>query len=161
RGWARGRDASRPRASWRERRERRAASDLPREAPLGEERSHAMIGVSKLAKAFGDRTLFEEASFQLNAGSRYGLVGANGSGKTTFLKIVAGAEPATDGSVAIPKSARVSVLRQDRFLDDDALVLDLTMMGDALVWRALETQRRIERGEGDPAALHDVEDVLR
>ena len=78
-----------------------------------------MIGVSKLAKAFGDRTLFEGASFQLNAGSRYSLVGANDSGKTT-LRIVAGDEPATDGTVSIPKTARVGVLRQDRFLDDES-----------------------------------------
>ena len=67
-----------------------------------------MIGVSRLAKSYGARTLFEGVSLQLNAGSRYGLVGANGSGKTTFLKILAGDEPATDGTVAIPARARAS-----------------------------------------------------
>src|SRR5450432_1992560 len=102
-----------------------------------------MIAVAKLGKAFGDRTLFADASFQLNAGARYGVVGANGSGKTTFLKIVAGDEPASEGTVAIAKGARVGVLRQDRFLNPDEEVLELTMMGDALVHGALAEQQRI------------------
>src|SRR5208283_4151601 len=77
-----------------------------------------MITISQLSKSFGARVLFEDVSLQLNAGSRYGLVGANGSGKTTFLRILAGDEPATDGTVAFGSQARVGVLRQDRFLDD-------------------------------------------
>ena len=62
-----------------------------------------MITTQNLGKSYGARTLFEGVSLKLNAGSRYGLVGANGSGKTTFLKILAGDEPATEGTVAIPK----------------------------------------------------------
>src|SRR5262249_38125612 len=61
----------------------------------------------------------------------------------------------------IAKGARASVLRQDRFLDEDELVLDLTMMGDALVFDALAEQKRLERGEGDPSRLHEIEDTLR
>ncbi|HSQ66889.1 MAG TPA: ATP-binding cassette domain-containing protein, partial [Polyangiaceae bacterium] len=111
-----------------------------------------MIGVSQLGKSYGGRTLFRDASFQLNPGSRYGLVGANGSGKTTFLKIVAGDEPATEGAVSIPPGARVGVLRQDRFLDDAELTLHVAMAGDAPVWRALrERDRIIDHGEGDPS----------
>src|SRR5580693_1221351 len=102
-----------------------------------------MIGISGLAKSYGGRTLFEDVSLQLNEGSRYGLVGANGSGKTTLLKILAGDEPASEGTVAIPGRARVGVLRQDRFLDDDEIILSLAMMGDAEVWRALEERKRI------------------
>src|SRR5580700_4604708 len=89
-----------------------------------------MIGVTRLAKSFGGRTLFEDVSLQLNAGSRYGLVGANGSGKTTLVKILAGDEPSTEGSVGIPARARVGVLRQDQFLDDAEIILDLCMVGD-------------------------------
>jgi ATPase subunit of ABC transporter with duplicated ATPase domains len=121
-----------------------------------------MIAVAQLAKSYGDRTLFEEVSLQLNAGSCYGLVGANGSGKTTFLEILAGDEPATDGTVSIPGRARVGVLRQDRFLDDGEIILDLAMMGDAEVWRALqERQRIVDGGAGDATRLADLEDALR
>jgi ATPase subunit of ABC transporter with duplicated ATPase domains len=121
-----------------------------------------MIGVSRLAKAYGGRTLFEDVSLQLNAGSRYGLVGANGSGKTTFLQVVAGDEPATDGTVAIPGRARVGVLRQDLFLDDAQIILDLAMMGDRDVWSALhERARIIDHGEGDAGRLAELEDAIR
>ncbi len=119
-----------------------------------------MIGVSQLGKAYGGRTLFRNASFQLNAGARYGLVGANGSGKTTFLKIVAGDEPATDGNVTIPSGARVGVLRQDRFLDDDELTLHVTMAGDSHAWSALQERDRIIDGHGDANRLAELEHVI-
>ncbi|WP_437522150.1 ABC-F family ATP-binding cassette domain-containing protein [Sorangium sp. So ce726] len=120
-----------------------------------------MLGTSNLAKSFGDRTLFEGVSLKLNAGSRYGLVGANGSGKTTFLKIVAGDEPASDGNVSIPKDARVGVLRQDRFLSDDQIILDLAMMGDRVVWEALVESRRLAEDGGDAGRVADLEDRIR
>ncbi len=121
-----------------------------------------MISTSQLAKSFGGRTLFEDVSLQLSAPSRYGLVGANGSGKTTLLRILAGDEPASEGTVTIPGRARVGVLRQDRFLDDAQVILDLAMMGDAPVWRAL-TERNgiIDHGHGDAAQLADLEEALK
>ena len=70
-------------------------------------------------------------------------MGANGSGKTTFLKVLAGDEEASAGTVTIAKRARLGVLRQDRFLDDDAIILDLAMRGDAVVWDALAEQQRL------------------
>jgi ATPase subunit of ABC transporter with duplicated ATPase domains len=121
-----------------------------------------MITTSRLGKSFGDRVLFEEVSLQLNPGSRYGLVGANGSGKTTFLKVVSGDEPASDGTVTIPSAARVGVLRQDHFLSDDQVILDLAMMGDAAVFEVLtERARIIDHGEGDAHRLADLEDRLQ
>jgi ATPase subunit of ABC transporter with duplicated ATPase domains len=120
-----------------------------------------MITIQNLAKAYGARTLFEDVSLKLVPGNRYGIVGANGSGKTTFLEVLAGDEPATDGSVAIPKDARVGVLRQDRFLDDAQLVLDVAMAGDEVVTRALAEQRAlVAAGVPDPAKLVELEERI-
>jgi ATPase subunit of ABC transporter with duplicated ATPase domains len=96
-----------------------------------------MISISNLEKSYGDRTLFSGASFQLNAGERYGLVGANGSGKTTFLDIVSGQLEASEGSVSIPKRLRLGVLRQDQFLYEDEEILAVAMMGNPELWEAM------------------------
>ena len=121
-----------------------------------------MIATTALAKEYGARTLFADVSLQLNAGRRYGLVGANGSGKTTFLQILAGDEAASEGTVTLAKRARIGVLRQDRFLDDAAIILDLAMRGDAVVWNALTEQRRIaDSGDHlDAGRLADLEDQI-
>ena len=109
-----------------------------------------MISVSNLAKAYGGDTLFERVSFQLNPGSRYGLVGANGSGKSTFMKILAGDEPASDGTIAIPKRARVGVLRQDHFRFEEERILDVAMMGHRELYEALtERERMLAQPDGD------------
>jgi len=120
-----------------------------------------MIDTSNLAKEYGARVLFEDVTLQLNAGSRYGLVGANGSGKTTFLRLLAGDEEPSHGTFNLAKRSRLGVLRQDRFLDDDAIILDLAMRGDAVVWEALSEQRRIgEEGHPDPGRISDLEDLI-
>jgi ATPase subunit of ABC transporter with duplicated ATPase domains len=121
-----------------------------------------MIATTALAKEYGARTLFAGVSLQLNAGSRYGLVGANGSGKSTFMRLLAGDEEASEGTVTLLKRARVGVLRQDRFLDDQAIILDLAMRGDAVVWNALTEQRRIaDSGDHAGAArMADLEDQI-
>ncbi len=124
-----------------------------------------MIATTALAKEYGARSLFSDVTLQLNAGSRYGLVGANGSGKSTLMRILAGDEEASDGTVTLVKRARVGVLRQDRFLDDAAIILDLAMRGDAVVWNALTEQRRIaDSGEAAHAAdagrMADLEDQI-
>jgi ATPase subunit of ABC transporter with duplicated ATPase domains len=111
-----------------------------------------MIAVNELGKSYGARTLFEGVTLKLVRGSRYGLVGANGSGKTTFLEIVAGDEQASEGNVVIDKGARVGVLRQDRFMRDEDLILEVAMAGDELVMGAQAEQRALEaKGSSDPA----------
>jgi ATPase subunit of ABC transporter with duplicated ATPase domains len=129
-----------------------------------------MIEIANLAKEYGARVLFESVNLKLNAGSRYGLVGANGSGKTTFLRLLSGDEETSAGSFSLAKHSRLGVLRQDRFLEDDAIILDLAMRGDAIVWDALCEQKRIAEahtdddddglGHADPGRLADLEDRI-
>ncbi len=119
-----------------------------------------MISVSALGKSFGGRTLFERVSLQLGPGARYGLVGANGSGKSTFLRVIAGDEPATDGVVSIPARVRLGVLRQDQFAIDAEPILDAAMRGDADVYAALrERDELLDRG-GDAGRLAEVEHLI-
>ena len=96
-----------------------------------------MISASGLGKSFGDRTLFAGVSFRLNPGERYGLVGANGSGKTTLLSILAGDARPSEGSVSIPRRTRLGVLRQDRFVYEDEPILQVALMGNEELWRAM------------------------
>ena len=120
-----------------------------------------MIALHRLGKSFGDRTLFEDVSLFLNRGSRYGLVGANGAGKTTLLKILAGDEPASEGTVTFPPRARVGVLRQDRFMDGAASILDVGMQGDAEAYALLRERSALLAGEHpDPARAAHIEEAL-
>ncbi len=113
-----------------------------------------MISVSNLAKQFGDQLLFEGVAFQLNAGDRYGLVGANGSGKTTLLNILTGREPASEGTVSIPSRADLGMLRQDQFLYDDEEILGVAMRGNPELWNAIvEKEKLLAAAEADPDAF--------
>jgi ATPase subunit of ABC transporter with duplicated ATPase domains len=102
-----------------------------------------MISVSNLEKSFGDRVLFQDAAFQLNPGERYGIVGANGCGKTTLLSILSGDADATRGSVSIPRSARLGVLRQDQFLYESESILNVTLMGTLSCGRAMVEKEKV------------------
>jgi len=123
-----------------------------------------MISVSNLTKAWGADTLFEGVSLQLNAGSRYGLVGANGSGKSTFLKILAGEEMPSDGTINIPKRARLGVLKQDHFQYEATPILEVAMMGRHDVWEAIEERERLlshsDDEEFDTDRYAEVEDFI-
>ena len=96
-----------------------------------------MITLSNIGKIYGDRALFAGASLQLNAGSRYGLVGANGSGKTTFLNILSGDLEASEGSISIPQRLHLGVLRQDQFLYEEQKILNVALMGNTDLWNVM------------------------
>ena len=123
-----------------------------------------MISASSLAKSFGDRSLFAGASFQLNAGERYGLVGANGSGKTTLLRILSGDLAPDDGTVSVAKRLRLGVLRQDQFAYDDQDILSVALQGNPELWNALVEHERLLANAGesfDAARYATVEETIR
>jgi ATPase subunit of ABC transporter with duplicated ATPase domains len=123
-----------------------------------------MISVSNLKMQFGDRVLFENASFQLNAGDRYGLVGANGSGKTTLLNILSGDQEAAGGAVAIPKSLRLGVLRQDQFLYEEQEILAVALMGHPELWDTLVEKEKLLANahvEFDVDRFSELEDAFQ
>lgn len=88
-----------------------------------------MISVDNLSLKFGKRTLFDEVSLKFNPGNCYGVIGANGSGKSTFLKILAGEIDSTSGSVNITPGQRMAVLSQNHFAFDEIEVLKTVLMG--------------------------------
>ncbi len=120
-----------------------------------------MITLTNLGKGFGPQVLFEKVDLHLNAGSRYGVVGANGSGKSTFLRMLMGEDSPTYGEIGMPKAARLGMLRQDRFLDDHRRVVDVAMMGDEVVWAALEEQDALAASDDpDPHRIGAVDEIL-
>ncbi|MCP3980242.1 MAG: ATP-binding cassette domain-containing protein [bacterium] len=102
-----------------------------------------MISVSNLAKNYGAQTLFEQVSLQFHAGARYGVVGANGSGKSSLLRILSGDEEASAGTISLPRKVRVGVLRQDHFQYDDVPILDVVMMGHEALWAVMQEKERL------------------
>jgi len=89
-----------------------------------------MLAVSNLSVQFGKRVLFDEVNTRFTQGNCYGIIGANGSGKSTFLKILAGDIDPTSGSVSLEKGKRMSVLSQDHFAFDEVPVLETVMVGN-------------------------------
>ncbi|MDD6245846.1 MAG: ATP-binding cassette domain-containing protein, partial [Firmicutes bacterium] len=89
-----------------------------------------MITISNLAMQFGGSVLFKNADLQFLPGNCYGIIGANGAGKSTFLKILSGELEPTSGYVAIKQGARMSILKQDQFQYDEYTILDTVIMGN-------------------------------
>ncbi len=102
-----------------------------------------MITVSGVSLRFGDRKLFEDINVQFNPGNCYGLIGANGAGKTTFLKILSGELEAQSGHVSIPSDERLAVLKQDHFQYEDTEVLTVVIMGHARLYEVMQEKNAI------------------
>ena len=88
-----------------------------------------MISVSNLSLRYGKRTLFEDVNIKFNQGNCYGVIGANGAGKSTFLKILSGEVNQTSGSVAFTPGERMAVLKQNHYEFDEFSVLETVMIG--------------------------------
>lgn len=103
-----------------------------------------MIQLNQLGMAFGERILFWDASFNMTPGNRYGVVGANGSGKTTFMKILSGQLSPVEGSVKIPGQSRVGVLNQNHFEFEQDKILDVVLRGKKELWQLLNEKQELE-----------------
>jgi ATPase subunit of ABC transporter with duplicated ATPase domains len=120
-----------------------------------------LITTANLTMQFGAKPLFENVSAKFGDGNRYGLIGANGCGKSTFMKILGGDLQPTSGNVSLDTGARLGKLRQDQFAFEEYAVLDTVMMGDAEFWQIKQERDRIyslpEMSEADGMKIADLE----
>ena len=102
-----------------------------------------MLVASNITMQFGAKPLFENVSVKFGEGYRYGLIGANGSGKSTFMKILDGELESTAGNVSKDAHERVAYLRQDQFAFEDQRVIDVVMMGHEQMWACMQEKDAI------------------
>lgn len=104
---------------------------------LSKRRIDKMIATQNVSLRYGDRALFENVSIQFTEGNCYGIIGANGAGKSTFLKILSGEIEPNKGEVVITPGQRLSVLKQDHFAYDDQEVLKTVLMGNKRLYEIM------------------------
>ena len=120
-----------------------------------------MLVASSIAIQFGAKPLFEDVSVKFGDSNRYGLIGANGAGKSTFMKILAGQLEPSAGVVSLDAHERMAFLRQDQFGFEDQRVLDVVMMGHGHMWACMQEKDAIyanpEATEADYLHAADLE----
>ncbi|UEL47471.1 putative ABC transporter ATP-binding protein YbiT [Terrisporobacter petrolearius] len=97
-----------------------------------------MLQVTNIGLRFGDKELYKDVNLKFTKGNCYGIIGANGAGKTTFLKILSGDIEPNTGSISITEKERMSVLRQDHFRYDEETVLDVVIMGHERLYQIMK-----------------------
>src|SRR5689334_16115510 len=102
-----------------------------------------MISVNNVTLSFGKRVLFDEVNIRFTEGNCYGIIGANGAGKSTFLKILSGEIDPTTGKVEISKGQRMSVLKQHRYEFDEIPVLETVMRGNSVLFDVMQAKDAI------------------
>ncbi len=102
-----------------------------------------MISVTDVSLRFGDKKLFENVNIQFNSGNCYGVIGANGAGKSTFLKILAGEIEPQKGHVSLDSGKRMAVLKQDHFAFEDEQVLETVLMGHERLYKVMHEKDAI------------------
>ena len=120
-----------------------------------------MIEAVQLTVAYGSRTLFDSVSAKFTPGNCYGLIGANGAGKSTFLKVLAGDIEANAGHVSMPPGLRLSVLKQDHFALEEVNVIQAVLMGQQRLWEVMQEKDAIyakgELSDADGLKVADLE----
>ncbi|NBN93132.1 MAG: ATP-binding cassette domain-containing protein, partial [Betaproteobacteria bacterium] len=111
-----------------------------------------MLVSANITQQFGAKPLFENVSVKFSDGYRYGLIGANGAGKSTFMKILCGVLEPSGGNVSKDQHERMAYLRQDQFAYEDSRVLDVVMMGHAEMWAVMQEKDAIY---ANPEATED------
>ncbi len=115
-----------------------------------------MINVSNVTLAYGRKVLFKDVNIKFTPGNCYGLIGANGSGKSTFLKILSGEVEQDKGEITIGPRERISVLSQDQFAFDEETVFNTVIMGHKRLYEVMARARgdlrqaRVYRRGRDP-----------
>ncbi len=102
-----------------------------------------MLTVSNLTMQFGVKPLFENVNIKFGNGNRYGLIGANGCGKSTFMKILAGLQESSGGNMSLDPGERMAFLRQDQFAFEAVRVLDVVLQGHAEMWAVMQEKDAI------------------
>ena len=97
-----------------------------------------MITVSDVSLSFGGQMLFKDVNLLFTAGNCYGVIGANGAGKSTFLKILCGALEPTTGTVTVQEGLRMSVLKQDHYAYDEYTVQETVIMGNPRLYEVMK-----------------------
>ena len=114
-----------------------------------------MLSTSNVAVQFGAKPLFEQVTVKFSDGNRYGLIGANGCGKSTLMKVLGGDLEPSAGDVMLQTGLRLGKLNQNQFGYEDERVLDVVMQGHAELWRAMTERDRIYANpEGERRGLH-------
>ena len=111
-----------------------------------------MLIANNITMQFGAKPLFENVSVKFGDGNRYGLIGANGAGKSTFMKILAGVLEPSAGNVALDSGERMAFLKQDQFAYEDVRVLDVVMQGHTQMWECMKEKDAIY---ANPEATED------
>src|ERR687898_2400276 len=119
-----------------------------------------MIAFSKISKQYGRQVLFVDASFQLNAGEKVGLVGPNGAGKTTLFRMIVGEETADEGDVSIPKKLTIGYFRQDVEEMSGRSVLDEAIAGSGRAGVLHHELEDLQHGMSDPERADDMDAIL-
>ena len=102
-----------------------------------------MISANNVSLRFGKKALFEDVNIKFTEGNCYGLIGANGAGKSTFLKILSGDLETTTGDISITPGQRLSVLEQDHFKYDDYTVMDTVILGNPRLYEVMKEKDAI------------------
>ncbi|MFI4955428.1 MAG: ABC-F family ATP-binding cassette domain-containing protein, partial [Gammaproteobacteria bacterium] len=123
-----------------------------------------MLDIRGISMVFGPKSLFQDVDLILLPTQRYGIVGANGTGKSTFLKVLSGEEQASQGTVEKAKNLKIGILKQDHFRYEDDRLIDVVIRGNTTLWDALIEKEALyskeDFTEQDGYRLSELEEIV-